>query len=184
MIRMTRLKRFLSKEHGVLSTEAALVFPLLLWAYLGLFVFFEAFRTQNINVRAAYTISDMLSRETDPVNPSYIEGLNNIFALLTHSQYPTVLRVSGVRYDSINDSNILVWSYVDGGTGVKQPITQGSLSSIEPQIPVMGDGDFSIVVETWAGFVPMLNVGIDAQYFENFVVTRPRFAPQVVWSDT
>jgi hypothetical protein len=89
-----------------------------------------------------------------------------------------------VRYDEENDDMILVWSYVDGGTGGKSPITQATMSEIEGRIPVMADAATGIVVETWAGFVPMLSVGIDAQYFENFVVTRPRFAPQLTWDDS
>jgi len=184
MQRIPFLRRFFRDETGVLSTEAALILPLLMWAYLGLFTMFDAFRMQNINVRAAYTISDMLSRETEDVTPAFLAGLNDIFALLIRSQYPTVMRVTVVRYDEANDDLILVWSHVDGGNGTKGPITEATMDEFDDRIPVMANAATGIVVETWGGFVPMLNVGIDAQYFENFVVTRPRFAPQLKWADS
>ncbi len=183
MRRIPFLRRFFREETGVLSTEAVLILPLLMWGYLGLFTMFDAFRLQNINVRAAYTISDMLSRETEDVTPDFLAGLNSIFALLIRSPYPTVLRVTVVRYDEANDDMILVWSHVAGGTGGKVPITEATMDEFDNRIPVMANAATGIVVETWGGFVPMLNIGIDAQYFENFVVTRPRFGPQLKCPD-
>ncbi|MDJ0827255.1 MAG: hypothetical protein QNJ16_17325 [Rhodobacter sp.] len=175
------LTTFRSRDDGVISTEAAMIMPILLFAYLGLFTFFDAFRTQNINVRASYTISDMLSRENGCIDDAYISGLNDILSILTQSQYPTILRVTIVENDPDEEDLQLKWSEVDGGTGGIQELTQGTLSEIEDEIPAIADYDLGIVVETWAGFDPVLNFGIDAQYFENLVVTRPRFAGQLRW---
>lgn len=177
------LRRFQRSERGQLSVETVMIVPLLLFAYAGLFTFFDGFRTVNLNTRASYTIADMLSRETNAINDDYIAGLNDILQLLTSSDYETILRVTVVTYNANDEELELVWSAVDGGSGQHiKPITDGSLSSIEDKIPVMAHGDINIVVQTWSGFVPMMAwTGVEAQYFEHTVVTRPRFAPQLIW---
>ena len=41
-----------------------------------------------------------------------------------------------------------------------------------------------IVVETWMAYEPIFNVGIEPRYYENVVVTSPRFAPQLKWKSS
>lgn len=184
MIRLVQLFRsFRKREDGVLSTEAAMIMPMLLFAYLGLFTFYDAFRTQNINVRASYTISDMLTRETDCVDETYIAGLNDILAVLTQSQYPTILRVTAVTYEEDDDELEFQWSDVDGGTGGIVEYTEATFGELFDEIPTMADEDMAIIVETWSGFVPIFEFGVQAFYFENLVVTRPRFGQLVKWDD-
>ncbi len=184
MKRLKSLLRFWRREDGVLSTEAAMIMPMLLFAYAGLFTIFDAFRVQNLNVRGSYTISDMLSRENQNcIDSEYLSGLNNILSVLTQSQYPTILRLSIISYDADAEEFTLEWSQVDRGGDDIMPLTQATLASKEDQIPIMADTDIAIVVETWSGFVPMMDFGLDAFYFENFVVTRPRFVNQMLWDD-
>ncbi len=180
---LTCLRRFRRSERGSFSVETVLVFPLLLFCYAGLFTFFDAYRTLNLNVRGSYTIADMVSRETNPITPTYMQGLNRILSVLTKSEDPTILRITVVTYDADAQEYQLVWSAVDGGSGAHiVPITEGTLGQVESRIPLMAHGDINVVVETWASFVPMMNWGLDAQYFANLVITRPRFAPQLLWS--
>jgi hypothetical protein len=177
------LRRFSRSERGSFSVETVMIFPLLIFAYVGIFTFFDAFRALNLNIRSSYTIGDMLSRETNPVGPDYIEGLNKIQALLSGSEYETILRVTVIRYDGDDDEIELVWSAVDGGTGKHiKKLKKNTLDEIEAQVPKMSHGDVNIVVETWSGFTPAF--GIESYYFEHLVVTRPRFAPQLVWSNS
>ncbi|MDJ0630031.1 MAG: hypothetical protein QNJ44_17365 [Rhodobacter sp.] len=183
-MRLSRIfKSFQRHEDGVLSTEAALIMPVLLFAYLGLFSFYDGFRTQNINVRASYTISDMLTRETDCVDDFYIAGLNDILSVLTQSKYPTILRVTALTYEEDTDELEFHWSSVDGGTGGITEYTEGNFSALEPDIPTMADEDMVIIVETWSGYVPIFDVGVESFYFENLVATRPRFGQIVKWDD-
>lgn len=178
------LRRFRRSERASMSVEAVLVFPILIFAYAGLFTFFDAFRTNNLNIRASYTIADMLSRENKCIDANYVDGLNKILSVLTHSDYPTILRASVVTYDEDLDDYLLVWSAVDGGSGQHiVPLTEGTMGEIKPYIPIMAHGDQNIVVETWSGFVPMMNFGLDAFYFENLVINRKRWAPQLKWDD-
>ena len=138
-----KIRRFLGREDGLLSVEAVLVFPILIWAYVGLFVLVDAFQTKSVNIKAAATIGDLLSRETAPVNAGYIDGLKSVLDILVHSNYPTVMRVSVVRYDLDDDEFTLVWSH---GTGTKPALTDATLSEIEPSIPAVQDAGSVIVV--------------------------------------
>ncbi|MEM6322879.1 MAG: pilus assembly protein [Pseudomonadota bacterium] len=176
---LSPLRRFRRSERGSLSVEFVLVVPIMLFAYGGLFTFFDAFRVVNLNTRASYTIADMLSREDQTLPTDYIDGMNDVLSVLTRSQYETVLRITVVQYFADDDEVRVVWSQVDGGSGeFIQPITQATFDLIEDEVPVMADSDVNIVVETWSGFVPMLNwTGLEPQYFESVVVTRPRFGP-------
>lgn len=165
------------RADGSLSVEAVLMFPLLAWAYLGMYFFFDAYRQQNINLKAAYTVSDMLSREVDPVNTNYITGLNTVLDFLTQSADPTQIRVSVVYYDEDTDRHILVWSR---GTRGKLDLTQEQINDeLSARIPIMADKDTAILVETWAYYVPSVNIGLPEVTFDNFIVTSPRFAPQL-----
>ena len=181
MRRLFSRLRFWRREDGVLSTEAALIMPMLLFAYAGLFTIYDAFRVQNLNVRGSYTISDMLSRETGCIDSTYLSGLNNVLSVLTQSQYPTILRLSVISYDEDADEFNLEWSKVDGGGGDIPDHSGATLATLEDKIPMMSGTDIAIIVETWSGFVPMMDFGLEAFYFENFVVTRPRFANQLHW---
>jgi hypothetical protein len=151
--------------------------PLLWWAYFGMFVWFEGYRSIAANNRASYTISDMLSRETNSVTPEYLQGLNKMVDILTQSQYRTVLRVSVVSYDEDNEEHTLEWSYSTEG---KNKVADGEVNSkLVPYLPPMPDAAQVIVVETWMAFVPFLNVGIAPKYFESLTTIRPRFAGQL-----
>lgn len=175
-----RMKRFARRDDGIVSIEAVLILPLLLWAYLGLFVLVDAFQAKSVNIKAAATIGDLLSRETNPINANYINGLNGVLDFLVNSNHPTEMRVSVVRYDALADRHILVWSH---GTGNKLALTEATLTQIEPHIPAIHDAGTVIVVETWMAYEPFLDIAVKPMFFENVVVTSPRFAPQLKWID-
>lgn len=174
-----RIRQFAGDRRAGLSVEAVLIFPILIWGYFGMFILFDGYRALGTNARAAYTISDMLSRETNTVNAAYIEGLNDVLDILTQSPHRTVLRVSVVSFDANTQQYDLEWSYSTAGVTA---IKDATLSELIPHIPVMNDPGVAIVVETYMAFVPFMNISLDAFYFEALVVTRPRFAPQLRWS--
>ncbi len=174
------LRRFADDTRGSVSLELLLVFPLLIWAYLGLFVYFDGYRQQNVNLKAAYTVADMLSRETGAIDEAYIEGLNKTMTWLTYGRQDTTLRVSVVTYDLASDSHFLVWSE---GAGSTPRLKQENVATyLTPKIPAMPDGDTAIIVETWATYRPLTDVGLpDATPLNNFVVVSPRFVPQLLF---
>lgn len=167
---------FLRDKRGSLSVEAVLIFPVLWFVLLASWVFFDAYRTVNVSVKASYTISDLLSREIEVITSSYLEGLNDILAYLVSEDEGTWLRVTVLSYDADNDELTLVWSEA---TGTYEGYVAADITDIESQVPIMADGDTAIVVETNSSWSPMVNIGLDDRVFANLVVTSPRFAPQL-----
>jgi hypothetical protein len=171
-----RIRDFLKDEDATLSVEAALILPILLWAYGGMYVFWDAFKMQNINVKSAYTIADMLSREVVNITPEYVDGMLAMHDFLNRDRYVTRLRVSvvGSRLDAAGQPElILCWSEARG-TGMERHRT---IDAIEDRIPMMAVGTEVIVVETEMDYVPLLRrpYGLDERTFTNFIPTRPRF---------
>ena len=86
-----------------------------LW-YTASFIYFDAFRSYNLTLKAAYTIGDVLSRRTDTVTSDDLQGLNTLYAFLTRDEATnTYIRVT--QYDN-NSGNLEVdWSYATSTIG-------------------------------------------------------------------
>lgn len=184
---MKQLRRaftdFLRQDTGATySIEAIMVFPLMLWGYLGLFIFFDSFKHKSISVKAAYTISDFLSREMDRIDQPYVDGLNSVLDFLSKSRQPTYLRITVVKFDEDNEEHDLVWSA--GGRELAGLTESEMRTQLSPKIPIMADADTAVVLQTWSSYDPIADVGIPRQSFEHLVVTSPRFVPQLLWVET
>lgn len=192
-----RAQAFRTEERASMPIEGIIGSTFLLWWFISSYQFFDAFQQKNANLKAAYTISDMLSRETGPVagdpnavaiNQNYINGLNTVFDYLTYSNQKTWIRVSSVYYDE-NDSKYRIdWS-ATSGTG-HTPLTTVTLQQFKNRIPVLVNGDSVILVETYSAYVPffyykkaaddkstidIMESGISHQWLTNFITTSPRF---------
>ncbi len=176
---VARIQRFATRTDGGLSVEAIMVFPLLAWAYMGMYFFFDAYRQQNVNLKAAYTVSDMLSREVDVIDWTYITGMNTMLDYLTTSAQDTQIRISAVYWDEDTDRHVLLWS--KGTRGKLDLVQQDITDSYADEIPVMADKDTAILVETWSYFEPTVRLGLPSVTFDNLIVTSPRFAPQLCY---
>lgn len=122
-------------------------------------------------------IGDMLSRETALIDQDYVDGLNQIFSYITVAKQPTWIRVSSVTWDEDQDKFVLQWSAASAGHAKLD-----DLLPIQASIPAMGDGDTVVVVETYMPYQTDFNIGLDPFTYRNVVVTRPRFAPQLLWN--
>jgi len=171
--------RFHRDDNGSITVEAMLVLPFLIWCYLGTFVFFDAFRSQSINVKAAYTMGDTLSRETGYVTPAYMDSLFSLQQFLVDTIEPVQLRVTVFRYEDSDDSYHVRWSQSRGGVTA---LNNTSLMALQDSLPEMTDNDIAILAETWVGYEPVFDVGIQPFTFSDLVVTRPRFASQLCWN--
>lgn len=171
------LSRFARAEEGSISVEAMLIFPILLWCYLGTFVFFDAYRSQSTNLKAAYTIGDTLSREPEDITPAYLDSLSELHRFLVNEDQDMArLRVTVYRYRASDRTYRVSWSRTRGG-GLQ--MTDAVLASLRSNLPVMPDNEMAILVETWVGYSPTYSVGLEDFIFTDLVVTRHRFSSQL-----
>jgi hypothetical protein len=169
---------FGSDTRGSMPTEGVMAFSFLVWWYIASFQFFDAYRQKNTNLKAAYTIADMVSRQTDYVDRNYIYGLNTVFDYLTFSNKPTWIRVTTINWDGNSNSFKVKWS-CQTGTG-HLPHTDATINARASQIPTMPVGDEVILVETFMAYEPIFSVGLNAMVYNTFITTRPRWN-QVPW---
>lgn len=173
-----RLKLFRKSTSGAVTIEFVLVMPFLFWAFMASYVYFDGYRQSATNLKAAFTISDLISRETDPINEEYIDSMHKLLEMMTRATSATELRISVLRWDEDDARHYVSWSKVRNMPDVW---TDANIAQITPKLPAMSDQDRLILVETGNTFVPLYNVGMSNKKLENFVYSRPRFAPQVIF---
>ena len=173
------LRNFWSDTSGVVSLEFILMMPPLFMTYMAAYVYFDGYRQAAVNLKAAYTISDLVSRETNVVTDEYIDSMYSLMQELTRSSNPVRLRISVVRWDQDDDRYYLDWSEARGLNYLA--LSNNDLLNIEDELPTMPDNERVILVETSNTFVPLYKIGMDNIDIDNFVFTHPRFAPQVVF---
>ncbi len=172
------VRAWLHDTRGMLSVETVIVLPMLLVAFLALLVFYDAFRTQKVNVSASYTLSDLISRQVAPVTPAFLEGLHDIYDHISRSNHPTSLRISSVYWNVIDAEYQVVWSYATRGGA---PLGNAELNQSVDRLPIIPRSDTVILAEAKMHYTPPISQGLGNQTFSHFVVTRPRFAPQIVF---
>lgn len=175
---MSFLRRFRDETRATVAVEAVVILPLLFWAYMSMFVFFDAYQQTSINQKAAFTIGDMLSRETTAIDNDYLDGLDDMYKFLARADQTARLRVTVVRWDGKKDKFRRDWSQARGNVSA---LTNSNVEDITDVLPVVPDGERIIVVETWSNYTAPFNVGILSRDLYNRVFTRPRFAPKLVW---
>ncbi len=174
---LTALDRFRRDSRGTITTEAVIVLPMLLFVLIMTVVFSDMFRARATSQKAAYTIADTLSRQTDPVAGAYIDGLNELYAYLSRARQQTALRVTSVAWDPAEEEYMVIWSH-PAGDG--PPLTQAELISHHKQrLPTMPAGETIILVEANMNYTPMLTGYFPPLDLNTAIVTRPRFTPQL-----
>ncbi len=167
------LARFGRDETGVLMAEAVLVLPFMLWSYLALFVYWDSYRAVNTVQKAAYTISDMISREVVAVSDPYITGLDSMLEYMIDQDQDAKLRVTSIYWSDTNNRYEVHWSR--SPHGAMPQLTTGSLANMSNRLPEMAGGDFVVLVEVAVNYQASFNVGVGNQTLNQFIVTRPRF---------
>lgn len=167
------IHHFVRDERGSVMAETVIVLPMLLWSYLALFVYWDAFRSTNEVQKASFTISDIISREMVTKPASYFDGLRNVAELLVSDDQDVKLRVTSITYDEDDLQFEVLWSY--SPSSAMPELTTTTLQLLKDRIPAMKDADFATIVETEVGYKPAFNVGLPDQVMKQFIVTRPRF---------
>ncbi len=189
-----KLKSFANDTKGNITVEAVIIMPLLFWAVAAMAIFFDVYRTKSKADKAAFTISDMLSRETNSITPDYITNTRTLFDAMTgySSTYEPVdpgdpfsgyvddgtgMRISVITWNEDESEYELEWSKERGDDFVA--LTAGDLPALADRLPNMADQDAVILVETYNTYEPVLDVGLGSTEISTFVFTRPRYAPQL-----
>ncbi|GLS86972.1 hypothetical protein GCM10010873_19460 [Cypionkella aquatica] len=172
-------RRFGRDENGAVMVEAIIVLPMMLWAYLALFVYWDAYRSVNTAQKASYTISDMISREmnTVPLPTTYVPGMRTLMRYLVDNDQTVKIRVTSVAWSETNHRFEVDWSRSPDNAMVQ--LTTASIATLATRIPAMADGDRAILVETEVTYRPAFNVGVGNDVIKQFIVTRPRFVPKL-----
>lgn len=156
-----RCRNWWRDERGVISIEAVVAFPMIIWAVMAMYIFFDAYKQKVISIKAANAIADVLSRQQEQEFKPFIDKLNTLYADLTYGRQDVKIRVTAVVYDDNDTPGIpeddfhrRVWSEPSSDSGLTG-LTQAEINSeLSPDIPIMADGDTVIVVETWATYRP------------------------------
>lgn len=177
----SRLRRLWRDTGGTVSVEFVLTMPFVFWSFMAAYVYYDGYRQSALNLKAAYTISDLISRETMAINNNYIDSMQNLLNMLTNTYDAPTLRVTVIRWSARDKRYYVDWS---ANRGFSNDLTDENVSDMEHRLPVMPNNERVILVETSSVFSPMFNIGMGDKTLTNFVFTRPRFAPQVAWSNS
>ena len=173
-----KIRDFRRQEDGSASIEALIMAPAMFWVFMAMFSFFHTYQEYSVNQKTAYTISDMISRETLPLDSDYLDGLQDILGYLTHSTGEPAIRVTSLQYNETEKRFYVHWSRA---RGFVSPVLDEDVVNWTSRVPVLSDGEYIVITETFSRFDPPFKVGLLRQDIDNFVFTRPRYAPRVLY---
>ena len=164
---MTRLRQslraFSRDDRGVLLVEFLFLVPMMIWAFIALVVYWDVFRTINVSQKAAYSISDLMSRQVI-VKQTFLDGMDDILAFLTPGASASRLRITSLRFDAgptnatTDDKYVLVFSHSSSSSIPKY--TQTSIQPLKTMIPSLDNTESVIIVETWVDYSPDFDIGV------------------------
>ncbi len=184
-----RFGTFLRDEDGLILAEGLLMLPLVIWALVAMFIYWDVFRTINITQKAAYGVADLLSRQKVEIPLAFADGLQKVVTFLTPGGHPVKVRITslecvapaGPGCTAGNGSYRLLFSYSpESKTTV---LTEAHIQSwrTSGKIPVLNNGESVFVVETEVAFKAQLQtaiagfmVGVEDAKYGQFIVTKPR----------
>ncbi len=176
-----RIRRFRDQEDGLIMTEFLIMLPLLTWTFMALFIYWDAFRTVNAAQKAAYSVSDLISRQNQ-VDTTFINGMQTVTEYLISTSPKVNIRITSVKYKEEDDSLYVLFSRSPGNKLPQLTNADVNFTEFRDRIPLMADQDSVVVVETGVDYKPGFQVGIPYSTFRNFVVTRPRYYLQVCFA--
>ncbi|MEJ6393952.1 TadE/TadG family type IV pilus assembly protein [Gymnodinialimonas sp. 2305UL16-5] len=171
--------RFWSKSDGAVAFETVIIFPILLWAWIGSFAYFDAYRVYNTSIKATFTIADLLSRQTDPVYDSDIDRMALLLEAMVRDTSGIEMRATEIR--SVGDGTFVVeWSH---GTGSLADYASANVTNFVDQLPNMERNERVVLVESFIEYDPAFNIGLNNVTFSNFTLTRPRYSSFIPHED-
>ena len=179
----TTLREFVRDQDGLASAEMILMLPFYLFCIMGTFTFWDAYDVVNRSQKAAYSVSDLVTRKQDNVTEAYVNGMFSTMQYMMGPSLPVRTRITSVFYSESRNRYEVLWSR-SSYPGIPR-LTTMTLPTIESHLPVMYDGDALIVVEANIEFEPILAVAgwamndVESGTMRHVIVTRPRFLPKI-----
>lgn len=172
---------FARDTKGTVAVESIVLLPLVIWTYVAMFTFFDMLRMKSVNQKAAFTIADAYSRETQKINDTYVDSTFTLFQGLTRVSNPG-LRVTVISYDQDTDKYTVKWSERRGAAAPSQ-LNDNNVNSLRSWLPRIASGDEFILLETWNDYKIPFKIGMDDWQMKSHVFMNPRFADQLKWDD-
>lgn len=169
------LKRFKRSEDGLITIEAVLMVPVLFWSLTASYTFFNSYHQSARNLKAAYAVADIISRERGTITSTYVETLYSLMQNMVEERSDMNMRISFLRYDKPDKRHYVLWSCARGADFTTK-WDNGNIHQLEDRLPTMPDNGKMIVVETSNLYRPpfKLLVTRPPYYMNNFVFTHPR----------
>ena len=141
-------------------------------------------RQVNVSQKAAYTVSDMLSREMVTLPTTYVDGMQTLMGYLVGNTTGIRMRVTSVTYNSTKKQYQVEWSR--SPNNAMPQLTTTTIANLASSIPTLADGDHVMLVETEVDYTPPFDIdmgdfsiNIGNRVIKQFIVTRPRFVPKI-----
>ncbi len=178
------VRRYGRDEKGSLFVDAIVVMPMFTWGYLGMFVYWDAYRAINTVQKASYSVSDLVSRNqnSNGIDDAYVAGMRTAFNRMLGGGDAGEIRLTSYTWSGVRERYEVIFSRAPGTTEMI-PLTNATLNGLTEFLPIMADGDSAILLETRLLYVPPLNYALEPDLLEQFVVTRPRFLPKLCHVD-
>jgi len=169
-------RRFATRTSGSMTVEALFIVPVMAMGMSGFYAFWDAYKTQNVVQKAAYAVSDMLSREMIPATPAFLNGLEQTLEYLINDD--ARIRVTSIRRVSDGPLGLtgldVLWSY--SPNNVMVPLVEATLTEVEAEIPMMAIGSNMIIFEVQVPYAPVTEI-LQLDTINETVAMRPRFLP-------
>ncbi len=180
MSRLTqKIMRFLRDEKGTVLVDAMMLMPMLVWGYVGLFAYFDSYRSINTVQKASYTIADLLSRsqDSDGIDDAYLSGMLATLNAIIDTQQSDKIRVTSYTWSQANNRYEVIFSR--SPNSAMTALTTANLATMTDRLPLMADGDSAVLLETEVAYTPPMAYGLEPTTLHQFIVTRPRFLPKL-----
>ncbi len=177
----TAIRRFARRENGSIAVETVIVIPMMFWTYMATYAIYDVYRMHSLQQKIAYSIGDIISRETNPIDNDYLIGMRDLVKYMSNisSNSDMSLRVTVVRWNESQNRHERDWSREKG---YRSSLSKDDVRNMTDKLPVMTNNERLILVETAVKYTSLFNIGLGDFEIENRVFTRPRYAPQVLWS--
>lgn len=181
-MRVLRLLRNLRRnQDGNLPLELITVVPTFGLVIMLSVTAYGYFKAQGRDAKAAFAISDAISRETNNITPAYLDTFQKMHAFLTGATDGAGYRISVVDYDPWTQDYRIRWNASRADDKITIP--ESTVATLRPRMPKLADYEAVIVLETYVNHRPFKEgFGMAPVTFRHVTITRPRHGPQICFS--